>query len=99
MLGLGACGAAAGFLLLGVLAISATQAGLPPGEGFVVLILAPAAIAAGDAALLGLLGGRRGRLWFSTLVRSARRRVAALCWGVSLAVFAVWMGVILWMNM
>jgi hypothetical protein len=94
MVGLAACGAAAGLMVLGVLAISVLYKDLPGGNTAVVLLWAPLAIVGVDAAMVASCLLPASRRWFRTRSRSGRWMIALACWGASLAVFAAWLAVL-----
>ncbi len=93
VLGLGAVGAGALFMLLGVVILSVSESRWrwPRGEEFVLLVLIPAAVLVVDGLAVWWLGARRGRRWFRSLTMTRRAWVAAACWGLSLSVFAGWL--------
>ncbi len=90
VLGLGAVGAGALFMLLGVVILSVGEKSWPRGDELVLIVLIPAAVLMVDALAVWWLGSRRGRRWFRSL-GTTRRMVAVACWAVSLGVFAGWL--------
>lgn len=91
VLGIGAVGAGALFMLLGVVILSLSEKRWPRDEEFVLIVLIPAAVLMVDALAVWRLGSRRGRRWFRSLAVPRRAGVAGACWVISLGVFAGWL--------
>jgi hypothetical protein len=91
VIGLAACGAAAGLLFLGVLAICVKKQGLPPEDAALLLLWVPAVITGLDAAAVTWMLRPARRRWFYRRTRGGCWTVMLGCWAVSLAVLAGWL--------
>lgn len=91
VVGLASSGAAFGVALLCVLAISLFKLGPPRGEEAVLLLVMPVLVLLFDIpAVMGLLNGRARRR-FNQATKSARWKLVAACWSISLAIVVVWL--------